>query len=134
MTSSLIYSPVKPDRFSTSKLYFLTGLPPVRQVPDGLCRGTVPVQDGGSVSVIHQLRASYKMENSIEGRIIRYLRRVKPKEFTAADIAKKLDLTTRSVAAILKFIPEVRVKSRRQKARTESGNRYSFHKLKGGWP
>ena len=64
--------------------------------------------------------------NSHESRIHNLLCREKPGDFTAADIAKKLDLTARSVAAYLKVIPGVRIKNRRKYAHTESRNRYAF--------
>jgi len=118
--------------FHTSKLFFLTGLPEMRQVPEELRRGQDPAPNGGSLSIVHMVRSSIPAGNSNKARIYNHLRRVKPKEFTAADLAKVLDLTTRSVAAFLKDIPGVRIKCRRKYAHTESGNRYTFYEVKGG--
>ena len=57
-------------------------------------------------------------------RILKYILKKKPVDFTAADIAKKLNLTARDVAGYLKYIPEVEVKNRRRYSHSESGNRY----------
>jgi predicted transcriptional regulator len=57
-------------------------------------------------------------------RILNYLHKEKPVEFTAADIAKDLNLTARAVGSHLKQMDEVQIKNRRKYAHTESGNRY----------
>jgi DNA-binding MarR family transcriptional regulator len=61
-------------------------------------------------------------------RILKYLLKKNPSEFTAADIAKELNLTSRAVGYHLRQIEEVQIKNRRKYAHTESGNRYSLVK------
>jgi Fic family protein len=57
-------------------------------------------------------------------RIRNHLLKSNPAEFTAADIAKTLNLSTHCVAAHLRDIPEVRIKQQRRHARIESGILY----------
>ena len=59
-------------------------------------------------------------------RILIYLMKTRPAEFTAADIAKDLDMTAREVGGLLQRIPGVTIDARRRFAHTESGNRYTF--------
>lgn len=64
--------------------------------------------------------------NTNEARILSLLKKKNPQDFTAADIAKDLNLTSRMVAGFLKDIPGVEIKDRRKFAHTESGNHYRF--------
>ena len=66
---------------------------------------------------------------TIPARILIHLQKKQPKVFTAADIAKDLNLTARSVGAHLQDIPGVTIKDRRKYAHTESGNRYTFEEV-----
>lgn len=52
-----------------------------------------------------------------------YILKTQPSNFTAADIAKRLDLSTKCVAAHLRDIPEVKIKQHRKRA-SESGILY----------
>lgn len=66
-----------------------------------------------------------------EARILIHLLKTQPKEFTAADVAKDLNLTARTVGALLQNVPGVTIKNRRRYAHTESGNRYTFEAVVG---
>jgi hypothetical protein len=57
-------------------------------------------------------------------RIRDYILKNQLSDFTAADIAKSLDLTTHCIAAHLRDIPKVKIKRHRRRARIESGILY----------
>lgn len=60
------------------------------------------------------------------GRISHHLKKAYPKELTAADIGKALNISPSTVASHLKWIPGVSMTHRRKFAHRESGNVYQF--------